>query len=319
MSVRKRRKKEKGRKKLAYSIVVIVFIVVLLAYFFLNQSNQTSNPKAALVDHLSRPGREPNPTFIQNSTTILKKAGFDVDYHGWEKLTDVNYYKSLFKESCDLFVLRVHSAITIIDGEEVVGLFTWEEYSDRVAGTKYREDVMDNRLVKAFFEDEPNVYYFGIAPNFVKNYGNFEDTTIIMMGCNGLTYTSMAEAFVKKGAKVYIGWNGLVSVDHTDQSTVNLLQSLLLKNRTIKQAVEEIGRDPVHNSALDYYPPRFEDYTIPNLESNSIMSVIYTSPKAARAKHKYGTQELCLSMHVPKSCKNGLIICFSALIVVLRS
>ena len=276
MSRRKRRKKEKSRKKLAYAVIAVVSILILLAYLSFHQSNPASQPQAALVDHLSR--REPNQTFVQKSRAILEKAGFDVDYHGWLKLTDVNYYKSLFKQSYDLFVLRVHSAITTTDGEEVVGLFTWEEYSDSVAGTKYRDDVMDDRLVKAFFQDKPNEYYFGITHKFVEEYGEFQNTIIIMMGCNGLTYTSMAEAFVKKGAKVYIGWNGLVGVNHTDQATLDLLQSLLLEKQTIKEAVGEIGRDPTWNSSLDYYPPKAENYrildSIGSLTGNHVEAIV---------------------------------------------
>ncbi|MFQ5999301.1 MAG: hypothetical protein ACE5J6_00850 [Candidatus Bathyarchaeia archaeon] len=259
MSRRKRRGKEKSRKKLAYGVIAVTFILILLAYFFFHQSNPTSQPKAAIVDHLSR--HELNQTFVQKSRTILKEAGFDVDYYGWEKLADVNYYKSLFKKSYDLFVLRVHSAVTIIHGEETVGLFTWERYSDYLARTKYRDDVMYNRLVQAFFQNETDVY-FGITHKFVEKYGEFQNTVIIMMGCNGLTYTSMAEAFVKKGAKVYISWNELVGVDHSDRATVHLLQSLLLENRTIKEAVEEIGRDPTWNSSMGYYPSKAGGYGI---------------------------------------------------------
>lgn len=55
----------------------------------------------------------------------------------------------------------------------------------------------------------------------------FKNTVIIAMGCDGLKYTSMAEAFVQKGAKAYISWTGDVSPSHTDQATTHLLQQLI--------------------------------------------------------------------------------------------
>ncbi|NIU83177.1 MAG: hypothetical protein GWN64_06760, partial [Candidatus Thorarchaeota archaeon] len=99
----------------------------------------------------------------------------------------------------------------------ILGLFTSERYSVEAA-KKYREEILDDRLVRAFFT-EGEEEYFGIVPKFVEESmkGEFENTIIIMMGCEGLgyeelTYTDMAEAFIKKGAKVYIGWDGSISL-----------------------------------------------------------------------------------------------------------
>ena len=91
--------------------------------------------------------------------------------------------------------------------------------------------------------------------------GNFKDTVIIMMGCEGLNYTSMAKELRQRGAKVYIGWTGPVSILHTDQSTIRLLQNLLQENQTIREAVQEISPElwPTGWSKLDYYPQGNED------------------------------------------------------------
>lgn len=269
MSKRKRRKKAKSRKKLAYGVAIVVLILIFLAYLSLDQPNPTSQPKAAIVDHLSR--KEPNQEFVQNSTSVLEKAGFYVDYHGWEKLTDTNFYKILFKKSYDLFVLRVHSAITLIDGEETVAFFSWERYSNDTAGTKYGDDVTYDRLVQAFFQNEPNVRYFGITHKFVEKYGDFQDTIIVMMGCNGLTYTSMAEAFRRKGAIVSIGWDGLVSGPHTDQATTCLLQHLVQRStigKAVEETMSEVGpekmyfQDQGYNSTMKYHPEAAGSHTI---------------------------------------------------------
>jgi hypothetical protein len=96
--------------------------------------------------------------------------------------------------------------------------------------------------------------------------GTFNDTTVIMMGCYGLEYPSMAEAFIEKGAQVYIGWNGTVSADHTDEATINLLKHLILEKQAIGQAVEntmkENGEDPIDKSILTYYPYEVGERTI---------------------------------------------------------
>jgi len=286
MSRRKRDRKKRNRKKVAYGVVAVASILIFLIYFSLNQSNPTSQPKAAIVDHLSR--REPNQTFVQDSRTLLQEAGFTVDYHGWTRLTDVYNYKNILKQNYQLFVLRVHSAITMIRDQEVIGIFTWERYDPENIPEKYYQDVMDDRLVEAYFSEEERAKgetYFGITHRFIEEYGEFQNTVIIMMGCNGLTYTSMAEAFVKKGAKAYISWDKRVGVSHTDQATMHLLQSLILRERTIKQAVTEtmetVGPDSVYeNSTLRYYPktPEAENYTIPNPKASLIMIAILSSP-----------------------------------------
>lgn len=300
MSGKRKVKKRKGRKRLAYGVIAVAFILLcFLTYFSLQQSNQPDQtngdkaPQAAIVDHLSL--REPNQTFVQKSTTILKKR-FSVDYYDWAKL-DVDFFKNFFSDGYGLIVLRVHSAITMIDGEEVIGLFTWEHYDPENVPAKYYQDVMDDRLVEAYFSEEERAKgerYFGITHKFVEEYGEFQNTVILMMGCNGLTYTSMAEAFVKKGAKVYVSWDERVCVSHTDRATVHLLQSLILHNRTIKQAVAEtmeiVGPDPAyHNSTLRYHPPEAGNYAIPNLGSSLSTNVVaHTSPTSkAPKKSKY--------------------------------
>jgi hypothetical protein len=87
----------------------------------------------------------------------------------------------------------------------------------------------------------------------------------------------MAEAFIEKGAKVYISWNGSVSASHRDQATTQLLKHLITEKQTIKQAVtetmKEVGSDPAHGSILQYYPDTLADnYVMPNITSNLILN-----------------------------------------------
>jgi hypothetical protein len=65
----------------------------------------------------------------------------------------------------------------------------------------------------------------------------FENTTVIIMGCDGLITQSMAEAFTQKGAKAYIGWDGPVTPQYVDEATIKLLEHLVLQKQTVSQAV----------------------------------------------------------------------------------
>jgi NAD(P)-dependent dehydrogenase (short-subunit alcohol dehydrogenase family) len=97
-------------------------------------------------------------------------------------------------------------------------------------------------------------------PGFIKSSakGKFQGTTIILMGCDGLKSDAMAEAFVQKGAKAVVAWDGLVSPQHTDAAIERLLQHLLKDGLTLQEAVAqtmaEVGPDPSYESVLRLYP-----------------------------------------------------------------
>jgi len=320
MSRRRRYVKRKGRKRLIYGAIAVTFILLcFITYFSLQQSNQTDQahgnnaiPQAAIVDHLNFTG-QPNPTFVNACETILDEAGLTWKYYKGEDIT-VDFYRNLPSYGSGLIILRVHSAImkeengTIIF-PPLIGLFTSEVYSLEAAQKYYSDIYFDGEyhndsLVMAYFPGE-DIYYFAIGPKFIENRmnGEFKDTVIIMMGCEGLgyinpstgaqvAYTDMAKAFIKRGAKVYIGWDGPVGADHTDQATLDLLQDLILE-KPIKEAVGEVDADPNYESVLKFYPDddNTGNYVIPNVRSDLTMNVAYTSPKVL-TKSKYTTQRV---------------------------
>jgi hypothetical protein len=118
------------------------------------------------------------------------------------------------------------------------------------------------------------VKYFSISPPFIKRSmrGRFNETTFIVMGCEGLRNAGMAKAFIEQGAKAYISWSDPVSVSHTDTATASLLRQLLIGKQTINQAVYdtvvEVGLDPAYNSNLGYYPPSVGDEKVENIRQN---------------------------------------------------
>lgn len=266
-------RKGKGRKhvlkkRLVYGAIAVAFILLcFLIYFSLHLSNQTAvnqtqQRKAAIVDHLSI--SQPNQTFVQTSTTILEKSGWTVDYYPGEDVT-VGFYRNLPTHDYGLIVFRVHSALGSIH-QSFLFLFTSEPYS----AFGYWYEQATNQISDVFFlpYNEGDPKFFGISPEFVKSSmnGKFENTIIVMMGCDGLTHSDMAEAFVKKGAKVYVGWSGPVSARHTDQATTQLLKHLVTEEQTIMEAIgktmEEVGTDPEYESSLEYYPASASNLTL---------------------------------------------------------
>ena len=282
-SLREKRKKSKLKSKLTYGIVAVILIfVVFLAYSLLHKNpssnNQTSPPRAALIDHLSFSSPPPNETFKVQCRTILEGAGFDFTYYRGEEVT-VNFYRNLPTYDYSLMVLRVHSAV--IKDEKgnltnLVGLFTSEVYNETTIDPQYLSELHEGRLALARLFTDKETYYFGITPFFAQSSmaGNFKDTVIIMMGCEGLNKTSMAEALVQRGAKAYISWTGPVEISHTDDATIRLLQSLLQQNQTIENAVEGISHDPTWKwSDLDYYPRDVGDDTIQDFISGLTLTI----------------------------------------------
>jgi hypothetical protein len=212
-------------------------------------------PTAAIVDQLSF--NVPNPDFAVRTTALLQQQGYKVDYYPYEQV-NVDFYRRLAGRGYKLIIFRSHASRLQAEyrGQQIdeVNLFTSEPYDE----TKYISDQAANRLVIAqYTRDGPK--YFGIAPDFFsKTAGKFKDTTIVMMGCEGLLSTRTAQAFVDLGAKTYISWDESVTASHTDQATEVLLQHLLVEKKTGTDAaaltMADVGTDPVYHSTLRAYP-----------------------------------------------------------------
>lgn len=258
----------KSRLIVLFAAFLILIVTVSLVWVYsANQPADTINPPsqstAAIVDQLGL--LYPNETFAQTATSMLETAGFSVDYYSGEQVT-VDFFRSLAAYQYKIIILRVHGA-TSVDLHSVA-LFTSETFNE----SKYESDLKHFYLGRAAFPhqraDEPG--YFAITSNFVKEKmpGTFNQTTIIMMGCYGLEYPNMAEAFIQKGAQAYISWNGSVAADHTDETTANLLEHLILEKETVAQAVANVmsenGPDPVDRSIVTYFPQDIGAKTVPN-------------------------------------------------------
>lgn len=235
-------------------------LVVLLVFFLVQQTgdgfslfaHQGTAPRAAIVDHLS--SSSPNPGFVAACTTLMRRAGYDVDYYKSEDVT-VDFYRRLPAYGYKLIVLRVHSAY--IPKYLSLAMFTSEPYSKQ----KYVYEQLRNRVASGYIEpyQEGDPRFLVITDKFVRHSmeGAFDDTVMVMMGCTGIKKCA-ATAFVEKGARVYVGWNGPVSAGHTDRATLQFLKHFLTEKQTIAEAVrgtmEEIGSEPQYKSALLFWP-----------------------------------------------------------------
>jgi hypothetical protein len=277
-----RAEKEKERRLATAIFLAIILLAAVFSVYFgciianpspslsvtgptLQSIPKNLNPEStvAIVDQVSL--TSPDQTFVQTTTEILNQANYSVDYYSSEKVT-VDFYRNLPTHGYRIIVLRVHSTATGREGTQTVDtpvvLFTSELYSS----TKYVSEQLAEQLFQVGFGAESQ-RYFAISPIFVASTmkGTFQNTLVIMMGCEGLTRTLMAQAFWERGAVAYISWGGSVSAGHTDQATTRLLQHLVTDGQTIKQAVEntvkEVGPDPDCGS-MKYYPFESGDLAI---------------------------------------------------------
>jgi hypothetical protein len=298
----RRSKKSKLSKKQLYGIAVITVIAVssLAIYAFFTQGS-SNEFKAAIVDQLSSRADFQNATFVKTANATLTAAGYAVTYYKGSDV-NVNFYRGLPTYGYKIIIFRVHSALRY-DAKTgnltaPLDLFTSEPYSHDYAFEQER-GYLDIAMYQLGGDQ-----FFGILNGFVSNamQGRFQNTTIILMGCNGLDIYNngtatlfrsldMLNAFISKGAKVVIGWDTAVDMQRTDSATVRLLQHLLLDDQRVKDAVnstnKDVGSDSVHGSVLRYFPSMtlgslvdVGNYTIPiktksittNMNSESTIS-----------------------------------------------
>lgn len=212
-----------------------------------------SGPKAALVDQLSLDF--PNPDFVTATTQILEQAGFAVSYFPYDQVT-VDFFRHLPQQGYQLILLRVHSSAALetqegdVKEDDPLALCTGEPLS-----SDHREAVEAGRLT-GFRPATGSPAVFAVRWDFLKyeSVGRFQDALIIIMGCDGLRTTRTAQVLVEKGARSVVGWNGLVSIEHTDAATEYLLRRLYLDDATLIEAVRQtrdaIGSDPEHETQL---------------------------------------------------------------------
>ncbi len=246
---------------LSSSTVAVALLLLALRFHWFG-SGPLSGPRAVIVDGLLH---HPNPGFIRAASEVLVNAGYEVDLVGAEGVT-VDFYRLLPSRGYSLIILRVHAGPVYrhLPGggriAEGTVLFTTEPYDEKL----YSDLQAAGLLAIARIYGRPEVPYFAVPPWFIEeaSQGRFLNSTVILDSCYGFYWEApymMAEAFLYRGAKLFIGWDGEVQAEHTDRAVLELLRALLVEGATVKEAVEEamrlVGPDPYYKSRLLYHPP----------------------------------------------------------------
>lgn len=259
-----------GARRLHWRFVVSATagaVAVAALAFFLSPARglitSDSSPdvaRAAILDQLYL--TYPNDEFIAAATDRLEEDGFQVDLFQGREVT-VELYRNLPKQDYDVVILRVHSGlveeIDSASGSETltdyVSLFTGESFTP----TRYVEEVKEGPIgVASSYDGGPE--YFGVGPTFIESSmnGEFDDTLVILMGCDGLRSDRTAQAFLDRGAGSFVSWDQPVSAEHTDLATEVLLQYLYQDDfapaDAVEQTMAEVGPDPVYDAKLLTYP-----------------------------------------------------------------
>lgn len=234
-----RRKKHRARKVSRITIMLIALILFVAAsitmYQIIIEKKTTSRQlKAIIIDPLAVDF--PNKTVITELTQILRKSGFSVDYIGGSNVT-VNALKEILsKGGYKVIIIRSHGAKTIGHLPPNVAssaIFTGETFNDR----KYVGFLSAGLVGKGIPLAAPNKQYFVITSLFVETYAHFHNTVVIIAGCYILDDPRLAQAFIKKGASVVIGWKGEALLRDSDRVLVRLVKYLFLSRMSIEEAV----------------------------------------------------------------------------------
>jgi hypothetical protein len=267
-------KKFAQNKRLIYATIALIAIIILASIFFYIYPNQPRQPKAAIIDQLSSSelyagSQHKNETFVNEAEELLYKRFSEVDYYSDNATID--QYARLSSLGYKLIVWRAHSAL---DPENYTAICSSEKYDPR----KY-EQYSGDQVKLCNITGDPYLY-FAITPYFIKECmsGSFKDAVIIFMSCNGLKkgYYKTAEAFVEKGVKVFISWDGWIDPSDNDNAIAHLLDYLINKNDTVSEAVDKIPifySSEFGQSRLHYYPdPEVANYRIPDYKQNNVSS-----------------------------------------------
>ena len=208
---------------------------------YISQSRATGGtPRAALIDELSV--TNPDPSFIKNMTKMLSSSGYNVDYYGPKDVT-VDLFRTLPLQSYAIVIIRSHTASS-------QSIITSQPYSS----SQYVYEQVVNEVGSAELMGS-TMTYFSISASFVRDaiQGNFHGAIVIAMGCATFQgRPDMANAFIKKGASVFVGWDGTVSPQHTDSATQDLLWSLV-HGKGVREAVGDVGGpDPTYGGHMTY-------------------------------------------------------------------
>ena len=252
----------KKTKTILFTMGVFVSIVLTVTYFAGGNlddeiSSYNGVDKAVIIDQLHKD--IPSLYFQNKAQTLLENAGYQVDLFTTEDIT-VDFYKKLPTMNYKFIVFRTHS-VAFGTVENSASLLTGEIYNIE----SHIDGQLSGQLKKAvpFLADHvrevgwaalANQTYFTIGSKAVNEMmqGNFDKSIVILGGCDTLSGNNLADSFLKRGASVVIGWDGLISSSDNDRTILELLEKILSDGEDISNAVESTKENFV--SRTQYSP-----------------------------------------------------------------
>jgi hypothetical protein len=229
-------------------------IVILILFDTFHERNQAPHPlSVAIIDPLSP---DAGGEFTSLCAQRFQSVGYVVDIVKGSGVS-VDFLKSL-KHDYTVIIFRVHSGVF----EDSVWFFTGEKYD---SGKHVLEQLANEvHIARTSRESE---LLFAVGSRFVRRFmgGRFEDSLVVLMGCDGLTSSELAEAFLEAGAAAYVSWDGPVSLSHTDEVTLALIEGIvegMTLEGALKRSLELVGLEERYGSSLGIYPLEGAAFTL---------------------------------------------------------
>ena len=260
MSAKKRTRRGRNWRTTAAIVAPAAGIIAAIVMALLFTSGSHRGPRAIIVDQLA--ATDPNAAFVQDASDTLRLAGYRVDYVPFDAVT-VDFYQRLPALGYDLVILRSHATQYEEGASDPsqhipnISLFTNQPYDAR----KYVDEQRRGLLSLAAYAATTGAQrYFSVGAPFVKETmsGQFSSSTVILMGCGGLSGTMLADAFIQRGVRHFVSWDNSVTAQFTDEATAELLHHLTSDapdtGEAAARTMAHLGPDKAFGAHLLSYP-----------------------------------------------------------------
>jgi hypothetical protein len=192
----------------------------------------------------------PHPQFVREIRRIMNQSGYGFDYFS-EGAATLDFFFNLPNQGYSIIILRVEGVNIRVGDASSVAFAT----SDQYGGSQRVSDQVRNDL--GVIEANGHTY-FAMTSKAISRLmcGRFSGTTLLVMSCNSLSDSSLAQAFIDKGAKSFIGWNGSITIVHDDRvftAVTALLTVGVQAGSAVQYTSNLFGPDPIWGGTLSSY------------------------------------------------------------------
>ncbi len=217
------------------------------------ESKQTPTQlRAVIIDQLHND--LPNFEFQADAQRMLEDAGYEVDLYTTDEIT-VDFYKNLPSMNYHFILIRSHGGEDL-NYEYPTRLFTGEKFSKE----KYTTEQIYGHVGYGFpiyleeyeelKESDQDIFekaYFTIGSEMIDDgmVGTFPDSIIIVGGCQSARSHDLMQSLIKRGASQVLGWAATIESKDNDRAMIWLLEEILVKEASLRDAVAEINEEMV--------------------------------------------------------------------------